>query len=329
MAKANQQPESNGPNEGRTIDPQDRPDAGRETHPQAHEDKPLDARGRELAPQAQGGAVSTQVGDVDFSQDAGRGMEGATQESFAIPFLVVLQKGSPQVDEASGVAIEGARQGMFFENVTGRMFDGKKGVVFVPCAYRRTHVRWGPRGTPGAGFKGELSADEVLKLREEGKIVELDRKLLFKAADGSVNPKTCDRVADTRNHYGLLIDPDDDTAWTHAVLSLVSTQIRKSKGLMSALASVKLKGASGAYTPASWANLVRVTTVPESNDQGSWYGVSFKLEGQVKNHALYSAGKSFNAAVKGGAVDVKYEEDLGGDPTTVDEPREGRGGGSF
>lgn len=323
MARANQQPESPGPSDGgKMIEPQDRPDVGREDHPQA--------KGGQLAPaDPRGGAVSTQVGDVDFAQDAGRGMEGATQESFAIPFLVVLQKGSPQVDEASGVAIEGARAGMFFENVTGRMFDGKRGVVFVPCAYRRTFVRWGPRGTPGAGFKGELSADEVLKLREEGKVVELDRKLFFKLPDGSVDPKRCDRVADTRNHYGLLVDPDDDTAWTHAVLSLVSTQIRKSKGLMSALASVKLKGQGGAYTPASWANLVRVTTVPESNDQGTWHGVSFKLEGQVKNHALYAAGRAFNAAVKGGNVETKYEDEFV-DPTTVDEDRPtGSGGGKF
>ena len=43
-----------------------------------------------------------------FADDAGAGMEGATAESFAIPFLSVLQKGSPQVDEASGAALEGA-----------------------------------------------------------------------------------------------------------------------------------------------------------------------------------------------------------------------------
>ena len=48
------------------------------------------------------------AGLMDFAADAGAGMEGAGQESFAIPFLSVLQKGSPQVDEASGAALEGA-----------------------------------------------------------------------------------------------------------------------------------------------------------------------------------------------------------------------------
>ena len=43
-----------------------------------------------------------------FADDAGAGMEGATAESFAIPFLSVLQKGSPQVDEASGAALTAA-----------------------------------------------------------------------------------------------------------------------------------------------------------------------------------------------------------------------------
>ena len=68
-------------------------------------------------------AANTAVATMDmsmFAEDAGAGMEGATAESFAIPFLGVLQKGSPQVDEASGVAIEGAKAGMLFENEIGR-----------------------------------------------------------------------------------------------------------------------------------------------------------------------------------------------------------------
>lgn len=244
--------------------------------------------------------------DDMFAADAGSGMEGATSESFAIPFLSVLQKGSPQVDEASGAAVEGAKAGMLWDNVAGRMFDGKTGVSLVPCAYRRVFLRWAPKGSQGSGFKGELSADQVAGMRAAGQIVDLDGRLYMPLPDGTVNDKKCDRISDTRNHYVLLVDPASG-AWAQALLSLTSTQIKKSKMLMSALASVKLNGPSGMYTPPTFANVVRLTTMPESNDKGTWFGTKFELAGRVDRAELYAAAKAFHASVATGSVEVKYE----------------------
>lgn len=255
-------------------------------------------------------ATNTAVAAMDmsmFAEDAGAGMEGATAESFAIPFLSVLQKGSPQVDEASGVAIEGAKAGMLFENVTGKMFDGKTGVTIVPCAYRRVFLRWAPKGSDGAGFKGELAPERVAEMRARGEISELDGKLYIPMPDGTVSDKKCDRISDTRNHYVLLVD-DETGAWKEALMSLTSTQIKKSKMLMSALASVKVQGASGVFTPPTFANTVRVLTTPESNDKGTWFGLKFELAGQVSRPELYAAAKAFHASVAKGTVIAKYEE---------------------
>lgn len=244
---------------------------------------------------------------IDFAADSGGGMEGAGQESFAIPFLQVLQKGSPQVDEASGVAIEGAKSGMLYDTVTGKLFDGKAaGVLFVPCAYKRVFIHWGPREGAGGGFKGELTGDAIAQMRAAGKIVEFEGRLYAPLPDGSVNEKKCDRFSDTRNHYGMLVD-EETGAYTPVLLSLTSTQIKKSKMLMSLLAGVKLKGAAGYFTPPTYANQIRVTTVPESNDKGTWHGVRFELQGQVRAADLYEAAKAFNATVAKGAVAANYE----------------------
>jgi len=241
-----------------------------------------------------------------FAEDAGSGMEGATSESFAIPFLSVLQKGSPQVDEASGAAIEGAKAGMLWDNVAGRMFDGKEGVYIIPCAYRRVFLRWAPKGSDSSGFKGELTADQVARMRSEGKLSDLDGRLYVPLPDGTVNEKKCDRISDTRNHYVLLLDKATG-GWAQALLSLTSTQIKKSKMLMSALASVKLNGPAGMYTPPTFANLVRLTTIPESNDKGTWHGTKFELSGRVDRAELYAAAKAFHATVSAGLVEAKYE----------------------
>jgi hypothetical protein len=252
--------------------------------------------------------TSTEIAaPLSFETDAGAGMEGATADSFAIPFLSVLQKGSPQVDEASGSSIEGAKAGMLFENVTGRMFDGKAGIDIIPCAYRRVFLRWGPKSGEGSGFKGELSVDEIAVLRGNGQIVEQEGRLYFPLADGSVSDKKCDRVADVRNHYVLLVDRETG-GWTNALLSLGSTQIKKSKMLMSALASVKVQGSSGMYTPPTFANVVSLSTVPESNDKGTWHGVRFELAGAVSRSELYLAAKAFHASVASGTVEAKYSD---------------------
>lgn len=252
-----------------------------------------------------------------FASDAGAGMEGATHESFAIPFLMVLQKGSPQVDEASGSAIEGAKQGMFYENVTGRMFDGKVGVEVVPCHYRRVFLRWKPRSS-GGGFGGELATEVVAEMRARGEIVELNGKLYVPLENGAVDPEKCDRISDVRNHYILLVD-ENTGGFTQALMSLGSTQIKKSKMLMSALASVRMQSPAGAYQPATFANRVKVSTVPESNDKGSWMGLRFELSGFVSRPEVYAAAKAFHESVKKGTVEVKYED--AGD--TANEPSQG------
>ncbi len=252
-------------------------------------------------------ATALVVADMDFAADAGAGMENAGQESFAIPFLSLLQKGSPQVDEASGAALEGAKAGMFFENVTGRLFSGKDGVIIVPCSYRREFLRWGARAN-GGGLRGVYSPEEVAEMRTKGQVVELDGRLYAPEQDKSINPEKSDRFNDTRNHYVLIIDQETG-AWSEALLSLTSTQIKKSKMLMSALASVKLKnGAGQLYTPPTFANFVRVTSVGESNDKGTWFGVKFELAGQVDRSEVYAAAKAFHANIAKGGVQVKYED---------------------
>jgi hypothetical protein len=256
-----------------------------------------------------------------FQADSGRGMEGTDADSFAIPFLTALQKGSPQVDETvNGGAdlVEGAKAGMLYESVSKKIVDGKKGVLIVPCAFRRVFLRWGPRGGDGAGFKGELSPERVAELRANGKgaekIVDLDGKLYFPNPEtGEINPKKNDRVADTRNHYVLIVDEETgDTK--QALMSLTSTQIKKSKALMALLAEVRLKGGDGkSFTPPTYANLIRVTTTAESNDQGSWYGVKFEREGTV-SASIYAAAKAFHGSVLKGHVEVKYEDEAGAAP---------------
>jgi hypothetical protein len=244
-----------------------------------------------------------------FAADAGGGMEEATADSFSIPFLSVLQKGSPQVDDASGQAIKGAKAGMLYDNVSKTLFDGNKGVDLVQAHYKRVWLRWGARDA-GGGFKGEIAPEMLAQMRADNQIVDVKGITLIADKNGEVDLDESDRVIDTRVHYMLIVDRKKRTS-KRCVLSLSRTQVRKSKLLMSQFAEYRAEEDGEEYNPATYQHIINVTTVPEKNDQGTWYGVDFKLVELIDdpNDALYLAAKQFKEAVKSGVASAKMGDD--------------------
>lgn len=239
----------------------------------------------------------------DMSADMGAGMEGADSESFAIPFLVVLQKMSPQCDEGQPGYLEDAKPGMLFNTVTGELYDGKEGVLFLPCAFQRRYILWGPRGS-GNSFMGEYMPSDVEEMKRDGRLKEVEGRLYAPDERGEVNEKRSPRMVDTRSHFGLVVDGSNVTP---VVMPLRSTQIKKSKQLMSMLSGAKING----KTPPTWANQIRITTVAEANDEGSWHGVRFQPEGFIQSRELYDAGRDFYKAITKGEVKVDYAKSDG------------------
>lgn len=256
--------------------------------------------------------------EVDFLADVGAGMEGADKDSFAIPFLTVLQALSPQVDESDAKYIEGARAGMLCDTVSGQLFDAKEGVLIVPCAFQRRYIHWGARGTDSSGFKGELQVSDVERMRSNGELLDVDGRLYFRDGDKVIDPNKADVASDTRNHFVLIYDPELGTA-TPALMSLAATQIKKSKQLMSVLNNVRVNTANGSVCPPTFASVIRVTSVPESNDKGRWYGLKFSREGFLTDKNVYTLAKEFYGQIMAGEVNVRYEEGGDASPSSTDD----------
>ena len=254
-------------------------------------------KGKNVAATTKGGHNDALPATIpDMAQFSGAGMENTDRESFAIPFLAVIQKTSPQVDKDTDLYIKGAEAGDLLLTSTNELFKDEDGVDVVFCGYRRVFLRWAPIDE-GGGFKGEIPVEEVAVLRSKGKLIEEDGRLF--ADNGDI-------VADTRIHYVMVVR--EDGTFTPAVMSLKSTQIKKSKMLMTQIQSYIAKDSAGkSFTPPSFGHLFHVETIAESNDKGSWRGWKLSRTGFVEDADLFAAAIEFHKMSVTEGVKVNYE----------------------
>lgn len=261
------------------------------------------ATGRTDVAQPEGGAVV--AGSIDYSADAGAGTEGADKDSFAIPFLLVLQPLSPVVVDET---VPGAKAGMIMNSVTNELFEK---LYIIPCAFQRRWIRWGAREA-GGGFKGEFTTPQAKDIQARGDVKELEGRLYYPEQDGSINPKKSDRLADTRSHYVICVRDIKEPGFAFpAVLALTSTGIKVSKNLMSRIDGLRLrkggKPDGELYNPPSFSHVYSLTSVKESNEKGTWFLPVINMVGPVESPELYRTAKSFHENVTSGAVTVAHD----------------------
>jgi hypothetical protein len=259
-------------------------------------------------------------------EDFDGGFEGTNKDSFQIPFIQILQKMSPLVDEDNPKYIDGAKSGMFFNTVTQKLIDGKTGFILIPCAYKQSYIQWGARDE-GGGFKGEWTPEQVEAMVSSGEVANVDGQLFKPEEDGTVNPKKADYFSDTRSHFILTVDEETGEVG-QAILSLAATQRRASKVLMTMLHNKKVDTPTGKRRPPTFANRVRAMTVGMSNDKGSWSGVKFELDGMVTDPIVYAEAKAFYKAIIAGAIKADYSKAAGaetGNTGVSDAPKDAEG----
>jgi len=224
---------------------------------------------------------------VDFGADADQGFEEADQDAYSIPFVRILQSNSPQCNKADGAYVEGAESGMLLNVATGVVMND---IRVVPCHYRRVYVEWKPLDE-GGGFVNEYNAE--------------DGKELAMTLDEDYRLENGNELTDTRMHYCIDANTGDPV-----VIAMASSQLKKSRNWMNVMRSTKREREDGSrYNPAMFSSVFHLSTTPESNDKGSWFGWKITREGFVEDQHLYDTAKEFRAIVVAGKAEVKHEKD--------------------
>tara|TARA_R110000744_G_scaffold94793_4_gene183214 strand:+ start:7091 stop:7852 length:762 start_codon:yes stop_codon:yes gene_type:complete len=226
-----------------------------------------------------------------FEADADVGASNMTMGDFQMPFLKVLGQLSPQVNEHDASYVEGAKPGMIFQSASKTLIDGKKGVLVVPCYYKREYLEWSDRGQ---GSSAPVATHAV-----NSGIVEQAKR----GSDWKDRLPNGNYLENTASYYVLTEDMQT------ALIPMKSTQLKVSRAWNSMMNSIKLEGKNGLFTPSSYSHMYRLKSVQQTNDKGTWFGWSVEKEGPVQDKRLYGAAKEFAISCSSGDVKAKASED--------------------
>ena len=227
-----------------------------------------------------------------FEEDAGIGLGQLGQEDVALPFLKVLSRQDPILDD-----LDNAKAGDIYNTVTGQVWKGKEGISVVPCVYQRRYIEWAPRGT-GTGAPINIFTPDDDRPRTERS--SEDNREYVVDGQGSY-------LEETHQHFIVIVG--DDGSMETALIAMKSTQLKKSRKWNSMVQSRTMQGKNGMFTPPRFSHVYALKTVSEENSKGSWHGWEISLNGPVEDANIYQSAKAFATSILAGEVNVKHQDE--------------------
>ena len=251
-----------------------------------------DGQSNEVAIKEKAGAVA----NLNIEQFADAGFENVDSKSLALPFLKVLGQLSPQVTQGDSQFISEARAGMIYNTVTDELYDGAKGITVVPCYYKLEYIEWKDREKGAVAPVNVYTSDSDIMSKTT------------RGDDGKDRLENGNYIEETASHYVLIVEPDKTST---ALLTMKSTQRKKSKKWNSMMMSLRQKRKSGAgfFKPAPFTQRYSLKTVLEKNNLGSWFGWEIEHLGGVDSEEVMKAAFDFYESCKKGAVRVNHNKE--------------------
>lgn len=232
----------------------------------------------------------------DILRDSGAGVDNMGMDDVAVPYLYVLQTNSPQVNPDHDSYIEGATSGMFYNNVSNEVYDGRKtGLTVIPCAYERKYVEWVPRDSGG----GYVADHDI----ESGILSECTPNDKGIPCLGSGN-----LIIETAYHYVYMQNPNNGV-WEEIIIPMKSTMLKKSRRWNKTLMATLIPGTT-ARAP-RWLYPYQLKTVKESKNDNTWSNFDIERLPEMVTAEQYRACKAFAELFTSGLIVKARESDTG------------------
>lgn len=259
---------------------------------------------KELAKTQESNVVAFDLSSEVESYAANNDYNDFTNEDLITPRLRVLQSLSKQLKKNKPEFIEGAQAGMIYNTATRECIDGAEGVIVVPCLFNKEWIEWIPQNL-GGGLKHRWGEDE--SFMKTGEYVEEKGRWVKKDKDG----KTESEIAHVANYYVVVVR---ESSVTPAILTLSGTEYKKSRQWATLISAPDYLKSDGSYiTPPPFYKSYHITTIPESNDAGDWFGFRInqhKIVPELKNgQAVWDTAKQFRELVLSGNIKVQADSE--------------------
>ena len=222
----------------------------------------------------------------DFMKQGNRGAENVGTDDMIIPRIELIQALSPVRKKSDPAYIEGAEEGMLYNNVTRTLYGTE--VTVVPVYYTKQFFVWKDRKAGGGGSNGFRGAFASKELADRA-IAELAEEAL--------------EVSDTAQHFVLVRNGDD---WQEAVISMAKSKVKVSKRWNSLMRLSNTDSFSRAY---------KLSATTETNARNeSYFNFNVAALGFV-NKELYERAEKLYETIRSG--NVKVSNDYDGEVTEV------------
>lgn len=196
--------------------------------------------------------------DMDWGNEETTGFEGTRPEDMGIPFIALLQKGSPEVDQDhvdyGTRGIEGAQAGMVCNTVSRKLVYEKKEdepMLFVPAYHEKLFQEWKTRESGGGFVQSHRSAVILTKTSRNDK-------------NQDVLPNG--NLIITTSYFSGFVWIENE--WVRCILPMTSTQLKKARSWLNMMHGLRING----KMPPMYSHVYAMTTVKEQNEKGTWWG---------------------------------------------------------
>lgn len=217
--------------------------------------------------------VVADIPDYLKNQTSARGAENVGTEDLVIPRLELVQALSPCRKKTDPAYIQGAEEGMLYNNVTRELYGASAKVV--PVYFRKEYIVWKDRQL-GGGFVGAFTSLEAAKA----------------AQNEQENPDDY-RVNDTANQFCLLVKDNGDVE--EIVVSMAVTKLKTSRKWNSL---IRMAGGD------TFSRVYELSAVVEQNKLNQdYYNLNVKIVG-FPTEPVYRRAEALYEQIKGGGVRV-------------------------
>jgi len=207
-----------------------------------------------------------------------RGQENVTAADLVIPRLEIVQSLSPCRKKTDPAYIEGAEEGLLYNNVTRELYGSS--VLLVPVFYKKEWLVWKDRNK-GGGFRGAFTSE----LEAKQHINELDVPEDYFAQD-------------TASHFCLMVKADGSSE--DIVVSMSKSKLKTSRKWNSL---IRLAGGD------SFSRVYKLTGVEQTNaNNDTFYGFDVANAG-FPSEEIYNRGEKLYNAVSEGRATAQHDED--------------------